>query len=256
MSELETHGRRPPEHGCACGSGPTNGVLDRAASWCPSPEACAVERAHWPRIAIRDDRLLLGDALRCLLRAISGFRVSGVFTDDDALLAALHADPPDLVLVDADPASVAPFAGLARIRRAGLAVKVVVLVDALEPGAVRAMLDHDPDGVLLRDSTAPTMATSLRQVLTGQSVFPAAWHRAVANGRDDQAADGLSQRQRDVLELLVEGQSYEEIGRRLFISVNTVKFHVRAIYLRLGVRNRLAAARALEAMPPTAHHAG
>jgi DNA-binding NarL/FixJ family response regulator len=48
-----------------------------------------------------------------------------------------------------------------------------------------------------------------------------------------------------VLTLLADGYSYEEIGARLFISLNTVKFHVRSIFLRLGVRNRMAAARVL-----------
>ena len=48
-----------------------------------------------------------------------------------------------------------------------------------------------------------------------------------------------------MLRLVAEGYSYEEIGTRLFISANTVKFHLRSIYLRLGVRNRVAAARML-----------
>jgi DNA-binding CsgD family transcriptional regulator len=55
----------------------------------------------------------------------------------------------------------------------------------------------------------------------------------------------LSDRQLEVLRLVAEGDSYEEIGRRLFISANTVKFHLRSIYMRLGVRNRVAAARML-----------
>jgi LuxR family transcriptional regulator, maltose regulon positive regulatory protein len=52
-------------------------------------------------------------------------------------------------------------------------------------------------------------------------------------------------RQLQVLKLLADGYSYEEIGARLFISLNTVKFHVRSIFHRLGVRNRMAAARVL-----------
>jgi DNA-binding NarL/FixJ family response regulator len=55
----------------------------------------------------------------------------------------------------------------------------------------------------------------------------------------------LSERQLEVLTLVAEGCSYDEIGARLFISANTVKFHLRSIYMRLGVRNRMAAARKL-----------
>jgi DNA-binding NarL/FixJ family response regulator len=55
-------------------------------------------------------------------------------------------------------------------------------------------------------------------------------------------AETLSSRQRDVLDLLSAGHSNLEIAKRLHISVNTVKFHVRVIYDRLGVRCRVAAA--------------
>ena len=51
--------------------------------------------------------------------------------------------------------------------------------------------------------------------------------------------------QLEVLTLVAEGCSYDEIGARLFISANTVKFHLRSVYVRLGVRNRMAAARML-----------
>jgi DNA-binding NarL/FixJ family response regulator len=57
---------------------------------------------------------------------------------------------------------------------------------------------------------------------------------------------GLSERQREVLELLALGASNGDIAARLYISVNTVKFHVREIYARLGVRNRVEAARLLQ----------
>jgi LuxR family maltose regulon positive regulatory protein len=61
----------------------------------------------------------------------------------------------------------------------------------------------------------------------------------------------------EVLTLLADGCSYEEIGAKLFISLNTVKFHVRSIFMRLGVRNRMAAARLLiqgrNSMTPTSH---
>ena len=60
---------------------------------------------------------------------------------------------------------------------------------------------------------------------------------------ENDPVDALSPRQLDVLRLLADGLSYEEIGARLFITVNTVKFHVRSIFERLGVCNRMAAAR-------------
>ncbi|MBV8947229.1 MAG: helix-turn-helix transcriptional regulator [Solirubrobacterales bacterium] len=64
----------------------------------------------------------------------------------------------------------------------------------------------------------------------------------LADEQDD-PLESLSERQLEVLRLLADGCSYEQIGTRLFITLNTVKFHVRSIFERLGVDNRMAAAR-------------
>src|SRR5436309_2984758 len=70
------------------------------------------------------------------------------------------------------------------------------------------------------------------------------WDRRQVIAADrDNPLESLSDRQLQVLKLLSEGLSYEEIGARLYITANTVKFHVRSIFLRLGVRNRVSAAR-------------
>ncbi|MDE3129978.1 MAG: helix-turn-helix transcriptional regulator [Acidobacteriota bacterium] len=78
--------------------------------------------------------------------------------------------------------------------------------------------------------------------------MPAGWQGTLARSDHDPVAN-LSERQQQVLCLLAEGCSYEEISSRLIITINTVKFHVRSIYLRLGVRNRMAAAKLLAARP-------
>src|SRR6185437_12931499 len=96
----------------------------------------------------------------------------------------------------------------------------------------------------LSDTTPSDLAVCLDQVASGHTVFPAEWRRVLAQRRND-PLDHLSERQLEVLGLVAQGLSYEEIGARLFISPNTVKFHLRTIYLRLGVRNRVAAARML-----------
>ena len=88
-------------------------------------------------------------------------------------------------------------------------------------------------------------AVMAAQVADGRAVLPTGWKRAIAAERDDPLVT-LSKRQMEVLQLLAQGCSYEEIGMRLFISLNTVKFHVQSIFSRLGVRNRMAAARILD----------
>ena len=88
---------------------------------------------------------------------------------------------------------------------------------------------------------------ALARIAAGDAVFPAGWLSAARRAGDAPEA-ALSPRQLEVLELLAEGLPNDVIAKRLFISRNTVKFHVAAIYQRLGVSNRVQAAHALDSL--------
>lgn len=194
-------------------------------------------------VAVTDARRLIADALAALVDGMDGFSVSFVAAPEGAL-AAIAAQEPDLLLVGvgADPAEAIDLVQSVR-ERAPLAL-VVLLVDALDPLVVRFALEQRVNGLLMTDAPTRDVAACLHQVAHGHAVLPAGWQAVLAENGGG-AMNSLSERQLEVLRLVAEGCSYEEIGARLFISVNTVKFHVRSIYLRLGVRNRMAAARLL-----------
>jgi two-component system, NarL family, response regulator DesR len=82
----------------------------------------------------------------------------------------------------------------------------------------------------------------LQHVAQGRTSFPPTLLERLSERPE---THGLSMRQLEVLEELAKGRSNDEIARRLFISTNTVKFHLRAIYERLGVHNRVEAAQLL-----------
>jgi DNA-binding NarL/FixJ family response regulator len=121
---------------------------------------------------------------------------------------------------------------------------IVIVAEILEPELVSFVLDEGISGLLLTDAPGREVAACLDQVANGRAVLPSGWHGALVADRND-PLDALSERQMQVLMLLADGCSYEEIGARLFITLNTVKFHVRSIFQRLGVGNRMAAARVL-----------
>jgi len=124
-------------------------------------------------------------------------------------------------------------------------LEIVILADSLAPELISLVLNYGVGGVLLTDCKVEEIAACIAQVAGGQAVLPTGWKRAIAAERDDPLVT-LSKRQMEVLQLLAQGCSYEEIATRLFISLNTVKFHVQSIFSRLGVRNRMAAARILD----------
>ena len=207
------------------------------------------------RVAVGDDRRLIAEALAALVGTMAGFAVTAV-VDGDAGVGAIAAEPPDLVLAGVEARSEAGFDLVRSIRARLPELEIVIVADSLRPEVVRLVLDQELGGLLLTDMSASGVATSLDEVVHGRAVLPVGWQRMLADEHDD-VLELLSERQLDVLRLLADGYSYEEIGARLFISLNTVKFHVRSIFERLGVCNRMAAARvfAERAAPGRSHTA-
>ena len=197
-----------------------------------------VQPQHGVRVVVAHRRELLAEALGRLLEHL-GLVVAGAVSDADALLVQLHGDSADVVVLDAgfDPRPVRNRAPSARI---------MVLADGLDQRLAAAAREGEVDGIVLTRSAGAELASAITQVAAGHAVFPAGWlSRARRATVASDPVAGLSPRQREVLELLALGMDNDQIASRLFISRNTVKFHVRTIYERLGVHNRVAAARVL-----------
>ena len=198
---------------------------------------------HPVRVAVADPRRLIAEALAALIADREGFSVTGAIVADEAV-KAISEQRPDVVVIGAGADSRAAMALVRELRRREPRVEIVIVADALEPALVSFVLDQGIGGLLLSDAAGRDVAVCLDHVAHGRAVLPSGWQGALSADRND-PLDALSERQMQVLLLLSDGFSYEEIGARLFISLNTVKFHVRSIFLRLGVRNRMAAARLL-----------
>ena len=162
----------------------------------------------------------------------------GAASDHDTLLAQLRGEGADVVVVDGafDPRP---------LRTGAPAARIVVLADGLDHRLAAAAREGEVDGIVLTRCPGAELASAITQVAAGHAVFPAGWLRQVRESAESSPLAQLSPRQREVLELVALGMDNDQIATRLYISRNTVKFHVRTIYRRLGVHNRVEAARAL-----------
>ncbi len=202
------------------------------------------------RVVIGDVRRLIAEALAAMVDGMSGFTVTAV-VNCEMEGAGLVAHKADLLLVGvgADAGKALEF--VRSLRTLTRRPETVILADAPDPELIKFVLEQQLSGLLMTDTLAPEFAACLDQIARGHAILPAGWHCILAENRNDPLGS-LSSRQMEVLELLAEGCSYEQIAVRLFISVNTVKFHVRSIFSHLGVRNRMAAAHLLVQRPRAA----
>jgi DNA-binding NarL/FixJ family response regulator len=192
------------------------------------------------RLVVGHPFALVLDALERLLE-LSGLEVVGRCDSAAELERCLQRHEPDVALVDTLLADDGDLASLIRGRRGG---RLVLLVPEVTPALARDAVALEIDGVLLKTAPSKSVIAGLERIAAGDAVFPAGWLSAARSARSS-GVETLSSRQLEVLHLLAQGLPNELIAERLFISRNTVKFHVAAIYQRLGVSNRVQAAQAL-----------
>jgi two-component system NarL family response regulator len=203
------------------------------------------ERAPLPTAALAAPGTLIAEALGRLVRD-AGLHVVGCYGTLGALVEKMRRCRPDVVIVDADLRDGADGADafLGLLRGAAPESRLVVLAGDVDGALARAVVLHGVRAVILKSTPTIDALAVLQQVMHERTSFPAA---VLARLGDQREAETLSRRQQEVLEQLARGRSNEEIARHLFISVNTVKFHLHAIYERLGVHNRVEAAAVLAA---------
>jgi DNA-binding NarL/FixJ family response regulator len=199
-----------------------------------------------PRIAIVGGAgTLAAEALRWMLTE-GGNRVVGTYPSTCEFVSATRAGEvdPQVAIVDADDqAGTAAVVG--KIRGAHPAVKIVLLCEATSRAVVHCAIDEHVEGLVVKSDTAEQLRLAVRHVVEGRSVMPVGWHAALLEPAPDVRLAALTVREREVLDLVALGLSNREIADRLVISHDTVKFHLRTIYSRLGVHNRLQATRAV-----------
>lgn len=197
------------------------------------------------RVVVAHRHELVAEALGRLLEHL-GLEVAGAAGDLDALVGHLPEGSADVLVLDAGfDATAGPIVALQRIRELAPETRVVVLAESLDGMLGVLVREGDLDGVVLASDAGADLVAAIAQVVAGHSVFPAGWMRSARRVAAGSPLSQLSPRQREVLALLALGMDNDAIATRLYISRNTVKFHVRTIYERLGVHNRVEAARVL-----------
>jgi DNA-binding NarL/FixJ family response regulator len=203
-----------------------------------------------PTVLLADDQELVRTGFRLILE-LAGLTVCGEAADGAAAVELARRHRPDVVLMDVRMPGMDGIEATRRIGLAGLPTRVLVLttfdldehvVDALRAGA---------SGFLLKDVERERLVEAVRTVAAGESLFaPSVIERLVAHYVEHppvtaawpppQLAE-LSERELEVLTLVGRGRSNGEIAAELFISLATVKTHVRHVLAKLGLRDRVQA---------------
>ena len=192
------------------------------------------------KLIIVDDHPMVRHGIKTMLLVFDDIRVIGEAGNGADALALCQETQPDVILMDV----VMPGIDGLETTRAILArypqVKIVVLTTFPEQDLVRSALEAGAVGYLLKDTPIDTLAGAIRSAYAGQSTLAPEAAQALiqAQASPPKLGHDLSPREREVLALVVEGLSNDEIAERLVISPNTVRKHVSTCMSKLQATNR------------------
>jgi DNA-binding NarL/FixJ family response regulator len=188
-----------------------------------------------------DDHQLMLDAIRLTLEQSDDIELVGEALTGSEALPLIGRTQPDLVLLDIRMPQMDGLTCLGKIRERHPKIKVVILSGIDEPEQIQTALKHGASAFVVKHVDPRDLASALRQAMAG-TVFQMLGSGESSEDNAARAA-GVTESEMRVLTALARGLSNKQIAAELFITEQTVKFHLTNIYRKLHVANRTEATR-------------
>ena len=199
------------------------------------------------KISIVEDNRVIRDNVSKFISFHEEFEVAQVHASVESFIRALDIDPrlrTDIVLLDIGLPGMSGIEALPYIFERLPEVNVVMLTTYEEEDVILKALCSGACSYISKKASLPEIVDALRIVVNGGSYMSPSIAREIVNhligGRVSKASI-LSDRQKEILEMLVDGKSYATISNQLFISVETVRSHIKKMYKVLQVNNKTEA---------------
>ncbi len=198
------------------------------------------------RILVADDHAIFRDGLRKLLTADDNITIVGEASDGNECIKLISKLKPDIVLLDLRMPDKDGLAVLEEVNFDTLTTRVIVLTAAEDDRDVIRAMRLGARGVVLKQSASDLLLKSIYKVHGGEiwldnrmtaEVMKAFSKSSESGPRRDKPL--LSDREKEIVQLVAQGYRNKEIGEKLFISEQTVKNHLHNIFDKLGVSDRL-----------------
>jgi DNA-binding NarL/FixJ family response regulator len=193
------------------------------------------------KILLADDHQIVCDGLRMVLENEGGMQVAGTASTGREAVRLTRELQPDVVIMDVAMPELNGIEATRQIVDAQPGTRVIGLSMHADKRFIRGMLEARAAGYLLKECAAAELALAIRTVVGGRIYLSPAITGVVVEDyvghRGDERRRLLTPREREVLQLLAEGNSTREIAQSLFISVKTVETHRRQIMEKLNIHS-------------------
>ncbi|MGD0879829.1 MAG: response regulator transcription factor [Anaerolineales bacterium] len=195
------------------------------------------------RVLVVDDHTMVRRGLATFLKVFDDMELAGEAASGQEAIQLCDQLQPDVVLMDMVMPEMDGATATRLIRKQSPNVQVLALTSFKEEILVQSALQAGAIGYLLKDVSADELAQAIRSAHAGRSTLSPEAAEALVHATSQPPAPGtdLTEREREVLTLMVEGLSNSQIAARLAISPSTIKSHVSSILAKLRVASRTEA---------------
>ena len=197
------------------------------------------------KILIYDDNRELASGLTLLLATVTDFQVIGCHENCDAIESDLKTLKPDLILMDIEMPGMGGLEGLKVAKKMyGGGIKVLMLTVFEDNHKIFESLKHGADGYILKKTSPLRIIEFIKDAIEGGAPMTPSIARKVLESFSKKTAEEedilnlLSEREKEVLNRIVDGNSYKMIADLLYISIDTVRSHIKNIYDKLHVNSK------------------
>ncbi|PKN93615.1 MAG: DNA-binding response regulator [Chloroflexi bacterium HGW-Chloroflexi-6] len=194
------------------------------------------------RIMLVDDHAVVRSGLGAFLSVNPDLELIGEAENGEQAVVRAGILKPDVILMDLMMPVMDGVAATQAIKKQNPAIQIIALTSFQEDELVRNALKAGAVGYLMKNVSARELAAAIKAAKEGKiTLSPEAAQALVRASQQAQETESLTEREREVLKLMVEGLNNAEIAERLVVSLSTVKYHISNILMKLGVDNRVAA---------------
>jgi DNA-binding NarL/FixJ family response regulator len=196
------------------------------------------------KVAIFEDNRSLRESLFQLIDGSDGFRCVGAFPNCDRLIQNIRESKPDVVLMDIEMPGLSGIEAIKVLKESFPEVKVLMETIFEDNNKIFDSICNGAEGYILKNTAPALILSAIKEIYEGGApMTPSIASKVLKMFKKNSSADTrdevvLTEREKDILRLLVEGMSYKMIATTSFISVETVSGHIKNIYKKMQVHSK------------------
>lgn len=195
------------------------------------------------RIVIIEDDETIRDGYGFLISQAEGYTVAATYASFDDAAKKIAADAPDVILLDIELPGTNGVDAIPRIKKLLPNAYILILTVYESEKQIFEALSNGASGYLTKNTPAAKIIESIKEVKQGGGPMSVNIARVVINSFQKNLNSPLSKRETQILELIANGKSRSLIAKELYIDLETVRSHIKNIYIKLDVNSRSDAIR-------------